>query len=73
MTPEVRWFDWDSRLAVVAGMTAFVLSPRHGWLPVNRVDVTWDGQPVSAEEGAEIFAAEFEKFGPPPLGDGAVP
>jgi len=44
---EVGWYDWDYRLAVVAGQHAFVLSERRGWGKINPADVSWDGRRLS--------------------------
>jgi hypothetical protein len=49
---KVGWYDWDYRLAVVAGQHAYVLCEKRGWRKVNPVDVGWDGIRFSSVEDA---------------------
>lgn len=58
---EVGWYDWDYRLAAVAGRHAFVLNERKGWTKVNAADVTWDGRLfANAHDAIEAYSLIWE-------------
>ena len=58
---EVGWYDWDYRLAAVAGNHAFVLSEKRGWVRVNPVDVTWDGRRFAdAKAAIEAYLLKWD-------------
>ena len=62
---EIGWYDWDCRLAVVAGKHAFVLCEKRGWRKVNPADVGWDGKLFSsAEDAIESYSLIWDGIDP---------
>lgn len=62
---EIGWYDWDYRLAVVAGQHAFVLSEQRGWGKVNPADVSWDGRRfASATDAIDSYVLKWDGIDP---------
>ena len=55
--PIVKFFNWESRPAVVlaSGLTYAIVSRDGGWVPVNRTSVLHSGERISEETFSNSF------------------